>query len=69
MDTIREILVLGGYGAYVWPAFGTWALVMACMAFSTLRRLRQSERTLDDLQAAQGGRRARPSADERQQAS
>ena len=57
MDTIKEVLILGGYGAYVWPAFATWAAVMGWMAVSTLRRLRISEATLDKLQAARGPRR------------
>lgn len=57
MDAIRRILFLGGYGAYVWPAFATWAVVMAWMGFSTLRRLRRAERTLDRLQAVHGTRR------------
>lgn len=58
MDAIKDILVLGGYGAYVWPAFGTWAAVMVWMAASTLRRLRAAEGTLDQLQAARGARRS-----------
>jgi heme exporter protein D len=57
MDAIKDILVLDGYGAYVWPAFATWAVVMGWMAVSTLRRLRVSEATLDKLQAARGPRR------------
>ncbi len=62
MDAIKEILVLGGYGAYVWPAFATWAAVMAWMAVSTLRRLGEAERTLERLQAARGPRRPAPQA-------
>ncbi|MDH3240370.1 MAG: heme exporter protein CcmD [Alphaproteobacteria bacterium] len=57
MDAIKEILDLGGYGAYVWPAFATWAAVMTWMAVSTLRRLRASEDTLEKLQAAGNPRR------------
>jgi len=64
MDKIKEILVLGGYGAYVWPAFAVWAVVMTWMAVSTLRRLRASEDTLEKLQAARGARLGRTAGDE-----
>ena len=57
MNAIKDILLLNGYGAYVWPAFATWAIVMGWMAVSTLRRLRASEATLDKLQAVRGPRR------------
>lgn len=43
-------LDLGGYGAYVWPAFAVAALVFVWMALSTLRRLRENERALERLQ-------------------
>ncbi len=50
MQTIRDFIALNGYGAYVWPAFAVAALVLAWMTIDTLRRLRASERLLDDMQ-------------------
>lgn len=50
VQAIRDFIVLNGYGAYVWPAFGVAALVLAWMAMDTLRRLRASESLLDDMQ-------------------
>jgi len=50
MDAITGFLHMGGYGAYVWPAFAAAALILAWMAVSTLRRLRGNERTLARLQ-------------------
>ena len=50
MEQIREFLAMGGYGAFVWPAFGASALVLGWLWVSSLRRLRQLERAL----AAQG---------------
>ncbi len=50
MQAIRDFIALNGYGAYVWPAFGVAALVLAWMAIDTLRRLRASESLLDDMQ-------------------
>ena len=52
MDGIRNALHLSGYGIYVWPAFATAAAVLCWMAVSTLRRLRDNERSLDTLQHA-----------------
>ena len=51
---IANALHLGGYGIYVWPAFATAAAVLAWMGFSTLRRLRLNERSLDRLRDARG---------------
>lgn len=50
MEKISEVLHLGSYGIYVWPAFATAAAVLCWMAVSTLRRLRENERTLASLQ-------------------
>ncbi len=50
MDAIRELLHLGGYGFYVWPAYGTAIVILGWMAVSTLRRLRNAERTLKNHQ-------------------
>jgi heme exporter protein CcmD len=67
MDGIGNALDLGGYGIYVWPAFATAAVVLCWMAFSTLRRLRGNERSLDRLQHARAKpapARAEPPQDE-----
>ncbi|MDX1485783.1 MAG: heme exporter protein CcmD [Alphaproteobacteria bacterium] len=54
MSGIEDLLYLGGYGKFVWPAFATAVVVLAWMAVSTLRRLRANESELDRLQEAQG---------------
>lgn len=41
---------MGGYGVYVWPAFGVTALVLAALAVASLRRLRAREQTLAGMQ-------------------
>jgi heme exporter protein D len=48
---------MGGYAAFVWPAYGLTALVMVWLLVATLRRLRERERTLAELQAANPRRR------------
>ncbi len=46
---------MGGYGAYVWPAFGISALVLGWLLVSSLRRLRGLERALAEKGIAQPG--------------
>ena len=47
---------MGGYAAYVWPAFLIAAVVMAAMVTMTLRTLHQREAALAELEKS-GGRR------------
>lgn len=41
---------MGGYAAYVWPAFGATALVLIGLALASLRSLRSREHMLEGLQ-------------------
>jgi heme exporter protein CcmD len=43
---VTEFFRMGGYGAYVWPAFAFAALVLGGMAWRVLARLRASEGAL-----------------------
>ncbi len=47
---------MGGYGAFVWPAFGLTFVVMAAMVIATLASLRARRRELDRLEASLTGR-------------
>ena len=58
---MADFFDMGGYAAFVWPAFGLTFLVMAAMVVSTLRRLRANQRELARLEAA-GARRVRGDA-------
>ncbi len=49
---------MGGYAAFIWPAFGLTFVVMAGMVIFTLRNLRARQRELARLESA-GARRAR----------
>ena len=49
-------LDMGGYGAFVWPAFGLTFVVMAAMVIATLTSLRARRRELDRLEASLTGR-------------
>ena len=50
---------MGGYAAYVWPAFGVGAVVLVGLLLFSLRNLRNREAVLRQLEAAGGGRRRR----------
>ncbi len=52
MSTLSEFLHMGGYAAFIWPAFGLAAVVMIGFAAQSRRALRADQRTLDLLQAA-----------------
>ena len=49
MDAIQSFLNMGGYAAFVWPAYGATALVLAGLAAVSLGRMRASERALAEL--------------------
>ncbi len=59
MERIETFLAMGGYGAYVWPAYGLTAAVMIGFVITTLRSLRQHQKALDALEARVGPRRRR----------
>ena len=48
--TLASWLAMGGYAAFVWPAYGITAVVLAGLAFHSWRRHRASLRALDLLQ-------------------
>jgi len=56
---MSEFLNMGGYGAYIWPAYGASALVLLALLVSSLSGLKADEKTLEALQAQGGGRRRR----------
>ncbi len=53
---MSEFLSMGGYAAYVWPAYGVSALGILGLAFAIWRRGRLLRRRLDKLQASPGAR-------------
>ena len=54
---------MGGYAAYVWPAFGAAAAVMIALLVLSLRAVRTREATLRTLEAAVRRRRAAEAGD------
>ncbi len=55
---------MGGYAAYVWPAFGAAAVIMIVLLVLSLRGMRAREATLRELEAARGRRRPRTTGEE-----
>jgi heme exporter protein D len=58
---VRTFLDMGGYGAFVWPAYGVTALVLVAVLIASLRALWRREAALAALERDAGGeaRRAR----------
>ena len=48
---MTEFLQMGGYGAFIWSAYGLAVLVMGGLVVATLRSLRSQERQLAALEA------------------
>jgi heme exporter protein D len=62
MQALTNYLAMGGYAAFVWPAYALALAVMAGLFLQGLRRYRRSQRMLEEIQRAQPARprRARP---------
>ncbi len=50
MEHLSSLIHLGGYGAYVWPAYGFTAALLLGLLLWTLTTLRANERLLARLQ-------------------
>jgi heme exporter protein CcmD len=46
MSALTDFVNMGGYGRYVWSAYGIWALVMIWIAASAHMRHSQVQRRL-----------------------
>lgn len=59
MEDITKFLDMGGHAAFVWPALGVAALVVAVMTVTSLRALRASKIALSAAEAQAPQRRLR----------
>lgn len=57
MNDIDAWLAMGGYAAFVWPAYGLAFAVLGGLAVHSWRRYRESVRTLARLQHGLRARR------------
>ena len=46
-----KFLAMGGYAAFVWPAFAVTAIIMTVILIASLRRMRTNQRVLTALEA------------------
>ncbi len=56
-DSIITFFSMGGYAAFVWPAFGAALVVLVGLLITSLRTLRANQAALEALRAAGGDRR------------
>ncbi len=52
LDRIHDFLAMGGYAAFVWPAYAATFLVMAVLLVAALRAYHKAEREVARLQNA-----------------
>lgn len=64
MTTLYEFMDMGGYGAFIWPAYTISAAVLILLVVFSLRRLRQIESDLKPLEQSRKARRRQRSKQE-----
>jgi heme exporter protein CcmD len=57
VSAISTYFAMGGYGVYVWPAYGLATAVLGGLALDSWRRYRDGARRLAHLQQQVGSRR------------
>ena len=56
MQAIANFLAMGGYAAYVWPAYGAAVVLLGSLLWASLRALRRAETLLRSLEGREGPR-------------
>lgn len=56
MTPMAEFFAMGGYAAYVWPAYGSALLVLIGLVIATLARWHSSRHSLKRLEQLRGRR-------------
>ena len=59
MTTVSDFLAMGGYAAFVWPAYGVTAVVLGGLVAHSVIGYRTRRRELDRIQAETGSARGR----------
>jgi len=59
---VFSFLEMGGYGAFVWPAYGVAAAVMVGLLWTSLRSGKRQRELMDMLTSERRSRRAGPEA-------
>lgn len=64
MEEISTYLAMGGYWPFIWPAYGTAAIILVAVLVATLRSVRANERALAELEKERPRRRRRTATTE-----
>ena len=64
MESVSAMLHMGGYGGYVWPAYGISAIVLALVLLASVLAARKNEAELEQLQALRRANRRNGAAEE-----
>ncbi|HVJ51433.1 MAG TPA: heme exporter protein CcmD [Aliidongia sp.] len=51
MDALSDFLAMGGYAAYIWPAYAAAFLILGFFTVNAVMRYRAAQRSLARLQA------------------
>lgn len=62
MDSVKAFLEMGGYAAFVWPAYAVAFVVLVGLLAASLRGLRRREAELAALQQRRNAAPPRPAA-------
>jgi heme exporter protein D len=57
MDSLNVFLDMGGYGQFVWPAYGVTAVVLVILMIASRRSLKSAEATLAAFESGQATNR------------
>lgn len=55
MDRLLTYLDMGGYAAWVWPAYGLATLALVGILVTTLRTLKSRQKEFDELKSLRRG--------------
>ena len=64
MESVLGMLHMGGYGGYVWPAYGISAVVLALVLLASVLAARKNEAELEQLQILRRANRRNGAAEE-----
>ena len=63
MEAIDAFVHMGGYGGYVWPAYGLAVVLLALVLLTSLAAARRAEADLEQLQRTRRDRRGAKTED------
>ncbi|MBX9634875.1 MAG: heme exporter protein CcmD [Magnetospirillum sp.] len=66
MDSLSSFFSMGGYGGFVWSAYGTAFVVMVAVLIGSIRSAQARESELELLQKMRPGRKSRRATQESQ---